>query len=193
MKKLIALLLALMMVFALCACGGSDEKSPEESKAPVETDDAGGEQLANPLEEVSAEQLKKVIGKSLEPPKGAEDVKTFTIAGEIGEIRFTYEGIEYCYRAQKTDAYQDISGVYLGTDAGFASAAALVPMASSATLVSVASSADLSVDGNVNIAVDEDGARGVATWFADGYSYSLSVEKGATAELLMNMYKLLTA
>ena len=86
MKKLIALLLALMMILALCACGGSDEKTPEESKAPVETDDASGEQIANPLEEVSAEQLKKAIGKSLDAPKGAKDVKTFTIADKIGEI-----------------------------------------------------------------------------------------------------------
>ena len=34
MKKTIALLLALVMVFALCACGQSSAPAPEESKAP---------------------------------------------------------------------------------------------------------------------------------------------------------------
>ena len=34
MKKIIAMLLALCMVFALCACGQSSAPAPEESKAP---------------------------------------------------------------------------------------------------------------------------------------------------------------
>lgn len=34
MKKLFALLLALCMVFALCACGQQAASQPEESKAP---------------------------------------------------------------------------------------------------------------------------------------------------------------
>ena len=40
MKKLLALLLALSMVFALCACGGStppaNENKPAENSTPVE-------------------------------------------------------------------------------------------------------------------------------------------------------------
>lgn len=34
MKKTIALLLALVMVFALCACGQTNAPAAEESKAP---------------------------------------------------------------------------------------------------------------------------------------------------------------
>ena len=34
MKKLFALLLALCMVFALCACGQQAASQPEETKAP---------------------------------------------------------------------------------------------------------------------------------------------------------------
>ena len=34
MKKIIALLLALVMVFALVACGTADDKQPDESKQP---------------------------------------------------------------------------------------------------------------------------------------------------------------
>ncbi len=35
MKKLLALLLAMMMVFALCACGGSGDDKAEEPAAPA--------------------------------------------------------------------------------------------------------------------------------------------------------------
>ena len=39
MKKIVSLLLALTLVFALAACGGSKEKTPEQDPKPVETDD----------------------------------------------------------------------------------------------------------------------------------------------------------
>lgn len=36
MKKILALVLAMMMLFALCACGGGEEAAPEAPAAPAE-------------------------------------------------------------------------------------------------------------------------------------------------------------
>ena len=36
MKKILAMLLALTMVFSLCACGGNPPEEPKEEKVPEE-------------------------------------------------------------------------------------------------------------------------------------------------------------
>ena len=48
-KKILALVLALVMVFALCACGDSNTPAPEESKAPVEESKAPVEENTSTL------------------------------------------------------------------------------------------------------------------------------------------------
>ncbi len=48
-KKILALVLALVMVFALCACGESNTPAPEESKAPVEESKAPVEENTSTL------------------------------------------------------------------------------------------------------------------------------------------------
>ncbi len=48
MKKLLALLLAMMMVFALCACGGSGDDKAEEPAAPAEEPAAPAEPAEDP-------------------------------------------------------------------------------------------------------------------------------------------------
>lgn len=48
-KKILALVLALVMVFALCACGESNTPAPEESKAPVEESKAPAEENTSTL------------------------------------------------------------------------------------------------------------------------------------------------
>ena len=48
-KKILALVLALVMVFALCACGNSSTPAPEESKAPVEESKAPVEENTSTL------------------------------------------------------------------------------------------------------------------------------------------------
>ena len=48
-KKILALVLALVMVFALCACGENNTPAPEESKAPVEESKAPVEENTSTL------------------------------------------------------------------------------------------------------------------------------------------------
>ena len=48
MKKIVSLLLALTLVFALAACGGKEEKTPETKPDPVETTDP--EKTADPVD-----------------------------------------------------------------------------------------------------------------------------------------------
>ena len=48
-KKILALVLALVLVFALCACGESNTPAPEESKAPVEESKAPVEENTSTL------------------------------------------------------------------------------------------------------------------------------------------------
>lgn len=57
MKKLFALLLALCMVFALCACGQQAASQPEESKAP---------EAETPAENTPAENTEKAPRRARE-------------------------------------------------------------------------------------------------------------------------------
>lgn len=144
MKKLVALTLALMMVFALCACGESVNDEPEE------TDNGGNAQMVNPMVEVTPAELENAIGVALVPPEGAEDVNYFIINSVLGEVQFMYDGLEYNYRAQKTAEFQDISGVYLAdpiTPDDLANAEGLGKC---------------------------DGKYCVFLWYKDGYSYAVS-------------------
>lgn len=159
MKKLTALLLAAAMIFALCACGGNDEPAEPEGNA----------QIANPMVEVDETELQNALGVALNAPEGAENVKYFLINEILGEVQFNYDGIEYSYRAQKTDKLEDISGVHFTT-----------PIVNDS-------------DSPCTITVEEDGSLGAAAWYADGFSYAISMGEGATIEALQAMYELLTA
>ena len=159
MKKLTALLLAAVMIFALCACGSNDE--PAESE--------GNAQMVNPMVEVDETELQNSLGVVLSAPEGAENIKYFLIGGNLGEVQFDYNGAEYSYRAQKTDEFEDISGVYFTT-----------PETNDS-------------DAGCTIAVMADGSLGAAAWYADGFSYAVSMGEGATTKALQAMYDLLTA
>lgn len=161
MKKLVALTLALMMIFALCACGESVNDEPEEADG-----NGGNAQMVNPMVEVTPEELESTIGVALVPPEGAEDVNYFVINGELGEVQFMYDGLEYSYRVQKTDKFEDISGVYLAdpiTPDDLANAEGLGKC---------------------------DGKYCVYLWYKDGYSYAVSAAT-ADHELIETMYALL--
>ena len=72
MKRLFAMLLVIAMVFALCACGGSDEKKPVDN-AGVE--DMGGDNIESDVPPVTnedgvdmtlMERMEKILGQELD-------------------------------------------------------------------------------------------------------------------------------
>lgn len=96
MKKVLALALALVMVFSLAACSGKNG-------------------LPNPMTKVaSMDELSKLASCALISPEGATDEKFFTIDTDpmIAEYQFKVDGIEYTLRFSNVDVDTDICGVY---------------------------------------------------------------------------------
>lgn len=83
-------------------------------KFPVEDPTIIG--MPNPMVEVTKEELEKQLGFSFGVPEGATDVCYYIIAGELGEMLFTLDGLEYTARIKPADAYEDISGLYFNWD-----------------------------------------------------------------------------
>ncbi len=73
--------------------------------------------LANPWEDVTAEQLREVSGLSFGLPEGAQDVIYRWLGSEgLAEMQFTWEGSEFCARAEAAELEEgelmEISGMY---------------------------------------------------------------------------------
>ena len=73
--------------------------------------------LANPWEDVTAEQLRDASGLTFGVPEGAENVIYRWLGSEkLAEMQFDWEGGEYCARAQAVDLeageLMEISGMY---------------------------------------------------------------------------------
>ena len=120
MKKTLALLLALALCLALCACGETAE-APAPAEEPAATaepvpaeEETGVTGLANPVVEVTEEEMLNTIGLVLTAPENAADTRLSVIAGEMAQLDFTLDGVKYCYRAQPSAelATYDMSGLY---------------------------------------------------------------------------------
>ena len=106
MKKYIALLLSLLMMFALCACA-------KNAAEPTE----GTVSMPNPLTEYeSLAEINEIVGGNLVSPAvmGVSD-KAYIVYDcgdyKIAEYKFEVAGYEYNFRCAVTD--MDISGLYL--------------------------------------------------------------------------------
>lgn len=104
MKKVIALLLALAMCLSLLAGCGKKDKEPDDGKI---------EDMPNPVVTYAdIQEQTDAMGIGLEAPEGASDV-VYQSINKMVETLFTYDGVQYFYRAEptdKTEAY-DISGL----------------------------------------------------------------------------------
>lgn len=109
MKKVLAVLLALAMVFAFAACG-SQEKEPEEPAAD-------GVGMANPWTDSDHDGVLEATGFDLNAPAGAANVIYSYMESEgMAQMNYNLDGAMWVYRMQKTDALEDISGVYAEWD-----------------------------------------------------------------------------
>lgn len=105
------LLVALLIAAALlCASCGKKPEKTEEKPSETPTDKTAG--IANPMQESGVAALRKHFGCPLSLPDGAEEQKSYLIAGKLGELRFTLDGTRYTARMQKTAAAEDITGLY---------------------------------------------------------------------------------
>lgn len=174
MKKLLALLLAAVMVMSLAACGSEEAAAPAEPTEAAEAteapeaeateapaDDVIGGQTVNPITELaSLAELNEACKVAFVQPgvMGVTDEKFMTIdCGEyvIGEYDFTVNGLEYFFRCASTT--DDISGVYLADGSLFGN-----------------------VDGEVDV-VSAEGWKG-SRWFTIDGQYTLAVNDNDTMD-----------
>lgn len=110
-RSLLAALLTAALLLTLTACGGKQEAP---AAAPSE---APAVQVANPVREVTADEVVQAVGIPLYAPSLATDVRYFTInTGDtmIGQMKFTLDGKEYTYRTTYADLDAlGLSGMFL--------------------------------------------------------------------------------
>lgn len=177
------LIFSVTSMLLLCSCGKKQE--PEML--------AG---LPNPMHECTEEELAQATGIALTAPEGASDVKYFYIdSGEsaISQVIFTLDGKNYCYRAQPTSFVSIEANVNENASVKDLSSALNDCTNIGATLSGMhydwecVSLIDIAESRDAVVAFNE-GKEGFIAWLdvVPGVLYSLSVEKGASQELLMN-------
>ena len=93
MKKLFLMMLALLVLL-----GGT---------APAETG------VANPWSQTTAQGLMDALGLQLGLPDGATNVSWQMMEeAQMGQVQFTWQGMDYTARIAPTEAFEDISGLY---------------------------------------------------------------------------------
>ena len=108
MKKsvfIIGLVAALAVAAALAGCAA---QKPETPSQPSESQNA---QISNPIVQYDDASAFESLGIAIDAPKNADGVSYSIIGGELAQVKFTVDGSDYTYRAQKTD--EDISGLYV--------------------------------------------------------------------------------
>ena len=176
MKKYIALLLSLLFIFALCACGdngGTGEDDPAvspEVSADVDDPNADPEATDDP-EAISNEDdpeaspapqtIPEELGIEVSVPADVTDAVWTKVDGEppIAQLDFKLFGYTYCFRAQVTGEAKDISGISFQNP-------------------------EID-DSNVEFVMTLEGDKGVVTWFIDGVSYSVYMESHADFDELL--------
>ena len=117
-KTFIAAALIALAAALLVSCGASVPEETEDDAPPVTLAPETGSEvgiglvgLANPVVlYASAKDVKKATGIFIDAPDGAADISYSVIAETLAGVDFTLDGVEYTFRAEKTD--DDISGLY---------------------------------------------------------------------------------
>ena len=179
MKKTIALLLSLIMLFALCACGRGEPSIG----------------MPNPMTEcASLEEVNEAVGGELCGPAamGVTDEAYFVIdcgSYQIGEYRFKVNGCDYTMRCAK--AKEDISGIYLNGQDVTAFSGIRIAAEGEETADGAAANADETfvLDSGSGLTISDSGMQSVsddtykcARWFVDDMQYVLTVNAGGALD-----------
>lgn len=190
MKKILAIMLATIMVFAMTACDDVDDVVEES-------------EVTNPVTAcTSAKELMKATGISIDAPKGATDVSYSYISDSdedgteyIAQVDFTLDGVSYNYRCESTDERSifddDAANNQNASDAELQDMMndAIEDGAELAGLnykFGASASVDLEAGPEAIVAFNE-GKEGFIAWvdLVPGFMYSLSMNEGASQDLLM--------
>ena len=101
----------LLTAAAAVGCGGkTGETTPAqtESSAAVQTTEAAG--MPNPMETAKDVNDFEKLGIHMVVPEEAGDVQYYTINGEVADIRFTLDDVNYTWRASNTA--EDFAGIF---------------------------------------------------------------------------------
>lgn len=182
MKKFLVVMLSMVMVFAMCACGAKEESSSG---------------MPNPVTECTYEELIEKGCVDIKAPENAEAVQYSYIEADgqetIAQVVFTVDGKEFCYRAQPTD----ITSIMSNVDGTEVSLDKIQEALNAGTQIGAALSG-LNYDWECCATVDvsycdgicafNDGDAGFITWLdvAPGILYSLGMTGDCTQDLLMD-------
>lgn len=179
-KVLLVALTAFAMIFAFTACGSEGEEV----------------EMANPVHESDINEVADKTGVYMTTPVGSTDVAYGYIEVEdaepIAQVTFTYDGNEFCYRAQKND-YTNIMDV---TDGDADEATLLESLEDGTNIVAALSgmyfewkaTALTDLKGKDGIVAFNDGKEGIIGWIdldkSPSILYSLSMSSGASQDIL---------
>lgn len=119
-KTLFTTCAALMAVALLAGCGATQAATPAEPEtAPAEETEADVEimpGIANPWTESTKEEFEAATGVQVMLPTDAADVVYRRGSEGLCEVLYVSDDASCCYRAQKTEALNDISGLHYRWD-----------------------------------------------------------------------------
>ena len=114
MKKFLAILLCLMMVLSLAACGKKNEADADQQGEVVDEEPISG--MPNPwVDYESLEEINNEVGCNLCKPAAMGVSEEHFAVGDMGEYKmaqyqFSIGGYDYNFRCAPTT--EDISGIY---------------------------------------------------------------------------------
>lgn len=156
MRKLVYILLACIAV-----CAQSCKKNQTAVSAVS---------IKNPVVTSNRTEIREKLGIRFKEPTDASDIQYSIIAGNLAQMTFVRNGIEYTARSSRQPSFSDISGLYYTwskeIDTQFERCAA-----------------------NIKLASAEGTTVGVCLWYDQELSCmcSVSMNSGATQQLLENI------
>lgn len=121
MRKFITVIVAISFaMMSLTACADSSDAVVTTAEETVESESAAENFVGmnNPWVESDQAGVLENVGFTMTPPSGATNVtyQYLTTTG-MGQMQYEYDGINWVYRIQPTNDFEDISGMYFEWDA----------------------------------------------------------------------------
>lgn len=208
MKKALVGFLCLSVIVCLNACGengNSDSVMENVSDDSISDNDTSNDEsqeaiftgIGNPVHESSYEEILSLDGIALQIPDESETEKTSWVRivtgdGVIDEVSFYYDYSFFVCRAKKTEALEDISGMYY--EWSYVSAynqpnCQQIIQQNNLQDNQSNSMSDAIQEGAPTIYTSDEGP-GIIIGYQNGYSYSIAMPVEADDEKLVSMWQI---